>query len=112
MQWPPVMAWTSLFPYKGEKYFVAVNYSLCLEDNEKWVDMVSIIDGEIFLRVIYKELNDLSMWLPGWTDVKENITQAKEKIIGSRLLRFNLSSDAGLSIPFDSLEYRPWFPEK
>mgnify|MGYP001266566556 CR=1 FL=1 len=107
MNWPPVMAWTNLTPYKGEIFFVAINYDL--ENKPKWIDMVSVLDGDIFLRVSFNDLNDSLKWVPGWVEDKKTFNPFPEKENISESACLKVSYDSGLSIPISKNPVRAWF---
>ena len=59
--------WTSIKPINGLRHFVLVN-----ETKEKGniiYLMVSVLDSDINLRVIYKELINSGNWHEGWIDL-------------------------------------------
>ena len=54
----------------GETSFVAINYGI--SKKSKWVDMVSVVDGQVYLRVCFEDLTDPSKWNPGWIEEKRS----------------------------------------
>ena len=106
MRWPPIMSWTSLTPYKGEFYFVAVSYGI--RNSFKWIDLVSVLYGEISLRVPYEDLNDSSKWQPGWIAELNNSDYDNEIKNIKKVPLISPSIDSGLSLPLQNGSFRPW----
>ena len=115
MRWPPNKAWTSICLYKGFRHFVAINYGGAQE--KKWVNMVSVIDAGIRLRVDWYELRDSSKWITGWHQIplgdKNNINNSIDLLDKEETNFFNTclhpSDDSGLLIPTEKNNIRPWF---
>ncbi len=113
INWPPIKAWTSKFNIKGQYHFVVINYAVI--DNSYLVNMVSVLDGEVCFGLNLSELNDKTLWIPGWID----IPKGDDHLINASICNqssFSIgclhpSNDSGLSIGSSSKEYRPWFPE-
>ncbi len=113
LNWPPIKAWTSLYPIKGSIYFVAINYGG--EEENRWVNLVCVVDGSLFFRVLFEDLNNIEFWLPGWQEtVRENYLKEKYPAHISKSIDFNNvclhpSDDSGLLISSDRIDCRPWF---
>ena len=104
IHWPPIMSWTTLIPYKGAFHFVAISHGK--KDNIRFAYLVSVLYGEISLRVTFNELNDLTKWLPGWVEISDdhsirNSSKTKDFYLYS-------SEDSGLPIPITTNDCRPW----
>ena len=112
MNWPPVKAWTSKSNIEGQSHFVAINY---FEDRgDRWVILISVIDGELLIKVSWSELQDNCKWEHGWHE-KEAINYFDKKSNHIRLKidsYIQLSSDSGLTIPISKKNIRPWFNYK
>ncbi len=109
MIWPPIKAWTSLFPIDGKVYFVAINYGGELLN--RWVILMSVLDSNLVVKVFWYQLIDLSNWKPGW-DERSYIESSKLVIDKSNIetTKFsNPSIDSGLTIPISQNTIRPWF---
>ena len=108
MIWPPVKAWTSKIPFKGNVHFVAINYGG--ESLTKWVVLMSVLDSSIVIKVSWSELVDLSYWESGWVEIKH---VEPYKLVNSkcnlRIADFSHpSNDSGLTIPITESVIRPW----
>ncbi len=110
--WPPVKAWTSIFPIKGRRHFVAINYGI--EEGVRWVNLVCVVDGSLRFRVFFEDLNDSNSWLPGWQDI-DNQNKIKEITCSKDKYSYDFenaclhpSDDSGLSLSSRSNDYRPW----
>ncbi len=115
MKWPPNKAWTSKALRKGYRHFVAINYGG--KGKERWVQLVSVLDGKATLRIGWEELKRNEDWESGWRamardeanpSTKEN-TNDKGKTENDYLYP---SLDSGLTIPLQKNKIRPWFPEE
>ncbi|AAP99825.1 MULTISPECIES: TIGR02450 family Trp-rich protein [Prochlorococcus] len=111
IKWPPVKAWTSINPIQGERHFVAINYDV--SNHNLWVNMVSVLDGKLYFRVTFEELNDNSMWLPGWKDLKIKKDHKKTNVNHdlNNEACLHPSIDSGIAITSKRLNLRDWFPE-
>ena len=115
MQWPPNKAWTSTTLRVGFRHFVAINYGG--KGVERWVQLVSVLEGKARLKVLWKELKDNSKWKTGWLQLPrdeanpENYCQ--ELITEDELKKTCLhpSKDSGLTIPYHREDNRPWFED-
>ena len=56
MNWPPNKAWTSESSINGFHHFVAFNYGG--NGNNRWVNMVSVLDGNVCFRIAWPELTN------------------------------------------------------
>ncbi len=118
MKWPPNKAWTSTFKRGGYRHFVAINYGG--KSKDRWVNLVSVIDGNVRIKVSWKEIRDTSQWISGW----EQLSREESMSNDINLETFNQhnsiedepclhpSEDSGLVIPSDLVEIRPWFDNK
>ena len=113
MQWPPVKAWTSKIAINGRWHFVAINYGG--SGNSRWVNLVSVLDGNVCIKVLWPEINNNLKWSVGWLEVTEEISEK----IGSNLNspnKLDISSraclhpsfDSGFDIPIKSKSIRDW----
>ena len=114
IDWPPVKAWTSIQEIKGYRHFVAINYG---EQNDfLWANLVSVIDGDLILRVSFEILNDSSIWLPGWHDFicdDEHTKQIKIELDDACTFQnscLHPSHDSGFTFACEKDQVRPWFP--
>ncbi len=117
MNWPPNKAWTSSSSFNGFRHFVAINYGG--RGSARWVNMVSVLDSKVRLRVLWHEMNDTSKWASGWLQLsrdeanipstsrfkEDNLIQKREEVC------LHPSADSGLNIPCDVNSPRPWFLE-
>ena len=109
MIWPPAKAWTSKMRIKGENFFVAVNYEIL--QGEKWVDLVSVMDSNIHIKVSWRNMQNQDKWFQGWDEnyrssYDDTTTEQREiKIIPFA----QLTIDSGLTIPISKRNIRPWF---
>ena len=109
MIWPPAKAWTSNTSIKGQRHFVAINYGGNLLN--RWVDLISVVDGSLVLKVSWSQLCDQSKWNCGW-DVIHNsdFSERDDKHFKINTNIFpNLSIDSGLTVPITKKKIRPWF---
>tara|TARA_Y100001968_G_scaffold330607_1_gene382927 strand:- start:1284 stop:1628 length:345 start_codon:yes stop_codon:yes gene_type:complete len=113
MKWPPVKCWTKSEHIKELRYFVAINYGG--EKENRWVDLVSVLNGSITAKVSWRELHDESKWNIGWLDLDERHNPSRDitkinsdfkDIYESACL--HPSKDSGLDIPPNSNFIRPW----
>ena len=110
MIWPPVKALTSNESINGQSHFVAINYGG--KGPQRWVNLVSVLDGKSRLRVLWNELNNPSLWNSGWLQIpdeeiitdQDSISKLNEDVSDICL---HPSNDSGLKIPSNS--ERPWF---
>ncbi len=115
LNWPPIKAWTSVNLIKDSRYFVAINYGKYKE--RFWVNMVSVLDGNISFSIDFEELNNSKNWIPGWIEFEnENIKnvrnieslKAVDGFLGNACL--HPSDDSGFSLDSKVDINRPWFP--
>ncbi len=117
MYWPPNKAWTSTSLRKGYRHFVAINYGG--EKSDRWVSLVSVLDGKARFRVSLAELKDPQKWVSGWQAMpreESNPTPAIDETSSAWKAEnqsncLHPSNDSGLIIP-SSVNPRPWFVEK
>tara|TARA_Y100001968_G_C19252143_1_gene664989 strand:- start:621 stop:953 length:333 start_codon:yes stop_codon:yes gene_type:complete len=109
MIWPPVKAWTSKVSINGQFHFVAINYGGELID--RWVVLMSVLDSNVVVKVLWSKLVDLSNWVVGWEE-KNYLELSQLNISKSDLETINLShpsTDSGLTIPISENTIRAWF---
>ena len=114
MSWPPNKSWTSLYLQQGFRHFVAINYGGI--SKERWVLLVSVLDGRSRLIVKWSELKDVTKWNSGWLSI--TMDEANPPLVAStsRQRDFNQiclhpSKDSGLLIPSETISIRPWEKE-
>ena len=114
MKWPPIKSWTSLSLQKGFRHFVAINYGGIGID--RWVLLVSVLDGRSRLIVKWNDLKNDTKWIPGWLSLTRDeanptslTSTAKEKDTDPICL--HPSKDSGLLIPSETISIRPWDQE-
>tara|TARA_Y100001968_G_C18989668_1_gene540806 strand:+ start:191 stop:529 length:339 start_codon:yes stop_codon:yes gene_type:complete len=109
MIWPPVKAWTSKKLIYGLRHFVAINYGEI--NKERWVVLVSVIDGSIVIKILWTELQDESKWVHGWSQDEfldcSDLPNSEVEIIATSCT--HSSKDSGFSIPLTNEMIRPWF---
>ena len=118
MRWPPNKAWTSSSLRQGYRHFVAINYGG--KGKDRWVILVSELDGNIRLKVLWDEMKDPANWITGWLQLPkdQSIDISEEKSIIEAEEIFSLgaclhpSEDSGLRIPSSIHSIRPWFQEE
>tara|TARA_Y100001968_G_C19378823_1_gene729199 strand:- start:981 stop:1319 length:339 start_codon:yes stop_codon:yes gene_type:complete len=109
MIWPPIKAWTSKNQIHGERYFVAINYGG--ELLERWVILISVLDGSLSVKVSWTNLKDQSKWIAGWD---ENSSSGFSSVDDNEA-EINISycdypsQDSGITIPISKDNIRPWF---
>ena len=109
MIWPPLKAWTSMSYIYGQIHFVAINYGG--KSKDRWVDLMSVLDSSVVVKVSWLQLIDPLNWECGW---KENNYTNSSKLVNNKVkLRVSnmsyLSDDSGLTIPITKKNIRPWF---
>mgnify|MGYP001476491685 CR=1 FL=1 len=111
MIWPPLKAWTSLKPINGHSHFVAINYGG--DRSNRWVILLSVIDGNCLIKVSWLELKNKSLWTHGWNENKILVSSdlLNNKIENNIDCCNSPSSDSGLTIPLFDGEIRPWFKD-
>ncbi len=102
--WPPSMSWTALAPYKGESHFVAITYGI--KAGKRFVNLVSVLYGDIFLSITFDELNDLTKWKPGWIEIANESTRTN--FLKTKDLSLISSEDSGLPLPLSLKGFRSW----
>ena len=115
MNWPPKKAWTSTKLLDGYWHFVAINYGG--QGDQRWVLLVSVLDGKSICVVKWKDICDPSQWESGWLELSED--QIDRDSREGRVLSnsdpyghnscLHASDDSGLVIPTNNSEIRPWF---
>ena len=116
IKWPPNRAWTSKYKINGEHHFIIINYGV--KEKVYWVNLVSVIDANICFILNLDELSDNSIWIPGWQDFENDMTEKDLLSIDSSCSNMKSlkkgclhpSDDSGLSIGSDVKKIRPWFP--
>ncbi len=112
MIWRPVKAWTSKVSINGKFHFVAINYGGQLLN--RWVVLMSVLDSNVVVKVLWSELIDLSNWEAGW-DERNYLESFKlvDKKSDVKTTDFSYPSiDSGLTIPISKNTIRPWFYEE
>ena len=114
MKWPPKKSWKTNFPIKGHIYFVAINYGGRGEG--RWVNLVSVLDGKVRVKVYFSEINNHKIWESGWTE--NNLENDKNDISKTPSLLNGLkgnnvpcshpSIDSGFLSPENEIKIRPW----
>ena len=109
MIWPPVKAWTSKKVINGQLHFVAINYGG--KSKDRWVDLMSVLDSSVVVKVSWLQLIDPLNWESGW---KENNYTNSFKLVNNKVMMRAtnmtcLSNDSGLTIPITKKNIRPWF---
>ena len=109
MIWPPVKAWTSKFSIDGNFHFVAINYGG--QGIERWVVLMSVIDGSMLVKVTWSKLVNPSKWKCGWDEnnysISSELVEYKYKVESVR--NAFPSIDSGLTIPITKNIVRDWF---
>ena len=114
MRWPPDKSFTRRKSLLGQHYFVAINYGG--KGIARWVNLVSVLDGNVRLAVSWNELNDNNIWSSGWNQFftdKDNPYQVKQSksdknIEGIKNICLHPSQDSGLLLPIRTDSIRPW----
>ncbi len=114
MSWPPNKSWTSTKSQHGFRHFVAINYGGL--GQERWVLLVSVLDGDSRLVIPWNDLQDSSKWISGWLPMTRDEGNPCLEDNTSRTVRqFNLQStcahpsiDSGLLIPSSTKSHRSW----
>ncbi len=117
MKWPPFKAWTSTKSIEGFRHFVAINYGT--HDEIRYVNLVSVLDGKVRIRVPWDEMNDKTKWICGWLELSREASNTKSdpRINREDLknidpnLSLHPSADSGLLIPTESALLREWFED-
>lgn len=116
MRWPPIKSFTSKDKRYGFRHFVAINYGG--KGAKRWVNLVSVLDGNVRFTILWKELRDPSIWSSGWESLprdesnppceQENtsLNESKTNLDQSCL---HPSLDSGLYIPSHPINLRHWF---
>ena len=114
MKWPPIKSWTRKKSIWGYKHFVAINYGGI--NAYRWVNLVSVLNGDARLKISWDELINPSLWVPGWqhseeedNEIFENESNSYINIDKERQSCLHPSSDSGFSLPFDHNSIRLWF---
>ena len=111
MFWPPSKAWTSKKLVNGLRHFVAINYGG--QKEERWVVLVSVLDGKIVFVIPWSEMQNTSKWVSGWQEINTDnysIEEAENQLTkNDRFVCLHPSQDSGLTIPLSDSESRPWY---
>ena len=122
LNWPPNKAWTSSDVREGFRHFVAFNYGG--SGNNRWVTLVSVLDGRARMRVLWTEMTDAEKWTSGWVQLsREEANPCKETIDSIQKIKekekeiepdccLHPSNDSGLCITSLRSKPRPWFFEE
>lgn len=108
MQWPPNKAWTSSSPREGFRHFVATSYGG--RGADRWVHLISVLDGKAELHISWQEMKDPSLWTSGWLQLpKEQAIEFYRNQDSPTPSSDNKPSCLHPSRDFDA---RPWFVEE
>jgi len=106
MKWPPLKAWTSINSINGNHHFVAINYGG--DQDRRWLDLVSVLDGDIRIKVYWNDFSDKTKWEEGW-----NSNNSAQKISENKYFEpstcLHPSYDSGLSNSLSKDEIRDWY---
>ena len=105
-----------MFPKKRFSTFRCYYYGGSGAD--RWVNLVSVLDGNTRLRELWIDMNDRSQWESGWRQLSREEANPSQISRTDNLSTEELnecmclhpSSDSGLLIPLDESPTRPWFP--
>ncbi len=113
MRWPPNKAWTSSTPQKGYRHYVAINYGG--KGKDRWVNLVSVLDGNARLRIFWEDLSNPLFWSSGWQQISNNDPKPlnhdyieEDYIDNINEPCLHPSEDSGLQIPCNQSPLRPW----
>ncbi|QNI84730.1 tryptophan-rich conserved hypothetical protein CHP02450 [Synechococcus sp. PROS-7-1] len=73
MSWKAAQAWTSRTPREGRRHF-----RLVLQGGrgaERWVELCSVLNPEVRLRLSWSELRDRSRWDSGWQPIPPDASE-------------------------------------
>ena len=111
MRWPPVKAWTSTTLRGGFRHFVAINYGGT--DKDRWVLMISVLDGKSRMIIPWTDMKDSDKWVSGWMSLSRDEANSRDSF--SVLMQnesdaycLHPSRDSGLLIPSDIRAIRAW----
>ena len=111
MNWPPNKSWTSTTRQNGFRHVVAINYGG--KANDRWVLLVSVLDGKSRLIVKWNQMKDTSKWISGWVSLSRD--EANPATLPSNSIQedseevcLHPSRDSGLLIPSETKSIRPW----
>ncbi len=79
MRWPPHKAWTSLTSRKGYKHFEVKQYGG--KKDKRWVELVAILNKNIYIRVNCIELFSSKKWESGWKQLSKDEAEKVQKAI-------------------------------
>ena len=108
MNWPPNKAWTSTTSRLGFRHFVAINYGG--KGSDRWVNLVSVLDGQARLRVSWQEMKDSSMWNSGWQQLPKLEAKTPDGQIVNQQIDQN--TQAASLHPSEDFDNRPWFDQE
>jgi len=106
MRWPPSKAWTSAYEICGLRHFVAINYGGDL--TSRWVLLVSVLDGNVCLKVKWDEIKNTSKWKPGWLKLPLREGFRSDCYLPIKNICLHASDDSGLLAGTGLEEIRPW----
>ena len=112
MTWPPNKSFTSTKIRQGYRHFVAINYGC--KGKQKWVNLVSVLDGDVRFTVLWEELNDPNIWTPGWSNLTRDQSNPPDDLKNNSLIPnqdkscLHPSLDSGLYLPTPDVPLRLW----
>ena len=114
MKWPPNKAWTSCCLREGFRHFVAINYGG--KGDDRWVNLVSVLDGDSRLHIPWREMKDSTKWKTGWLQLRrEEADPIRYKELEDKSEKYLIediclhpSKDSGFLIPSPYDHIRPW----
>ena len=106
MRWPPNKAWTSCYEIRGLRHFVAINYGGKL--GGRWVLMVSVLDGNVRVKVGWDDITNTDKWKSGWLRIAHQESISAEDSSSLENICLHASDDSGLLAGLGSQEVRPW----
>ena len=106
MRWPPNKAWTSCYEICGLRHFVAINYGGKLAN--RWVLLVSVLDGNVRLKVGWDDITNTDKWESGWLAIAHHQRINPEGSSSPENICLHASDDSGFLAGLSHQEVRPW----
>ena len=69
MAWRPARAWTSHQLLAGYRHFVLITQGG--RGSERWVELAAVLAPSHRQRVLWRDLNDRSLWSSGWQSIPD-----------------------------------------